>query len=232
LQILYTTSNEQFELGYSIIKKLYPQYIFIRETLSLKENILEILNTIEEDYVTFLVDDIVLIRDLEYKPYFKNFETDLEIENIIIRTGKSFKRNFNTDSDTIPQPFINDNYLYNWKEAPSVFWGHPITTCGFILRKNDISEYITKIDPFRNVNEMEDFLVCNAVKRQLVMCLDEHIVVELCFNTVQDTHSNPCGILSAEYFNKLFLQGKRLYIDETKLVGDFLRVKDMEIEWK
>jgi hypothetical protein len=230
LRILYTSSSEEFEKGYTILKKLYPNYIFIREVNSLKSEILKLIRNTQEDYITLFVDDIVIIREFWGSKYLKYLDNPL-LENIIIRAGKSLNRNFNTDSDIIPKPNIGENNQYDWTTAITPYWRHPITACGHIFRKKDIQNNIDSIRLFSNINEMEDFLVCQGTDRSLMICLDEHIMIELCLNRVQESHINTCGNLTASYLNDVFLTGKRMYVDETKLAGDFLRVKDIEIEW-
>ena len=77
----------------------------------------------------------------------------------------------------------------------------------------------------------EEALIKNTLNKEFLVCPDEHVIIEVCLNLVNDTHVNPHGVISAKLLNDKWLEGYR--IDEEcffQLKGNSKRFIHIDIE--
>ena len=99
--------------------------------------------------------------------------------------------------------------MWQWRGAPGD-WAYPMSLDGHIFRTEDVLPLI-QAERFDNPNLLETRLAKHPIDKPLMTCLDEHVVVNIPLNRVQNVYHNRCGDdWTAERLNELFLAGKAI----------------------
>lgn len=216
LSIIYTSTNPQFEQGYEIVKRLHPEFNWVRET-NFREDTIRCFDKFKRPYTTFMVDDDVFIDFFSTKSdEFKIFANDPGVMCVAPRLAPYVTYCYPATEDSPPPQFL-PNYekkVWNW-QLPHLRgdWCYPWSVSGHqIFKTEDLETPIHNI-PFRFANTFEGVCLYGNMGRSRpnMVCFETAKVICGVNNKVQieaaNRHENTDPV---ELLNMLLLQGKRL----------------------
>ena len=221
--VVWTASDQLFDMGYELCASEHPEAIFVREE-SYKEDILCWLAG--KDLACFAVDDDVIFR-----PLGAAMEIAMADERILAfcpRLGGNTTHCYPLDAaqDTPFPKVVSDVYIaWEWSGA-SLDFGYPGSLDGNVFRASDILPIAEGYD-FTNPNGLEDALAQwfnwnMAGKRPLLASYRESAVVNNPANIVNVTHPNrrAVSLLQPQYeLNRRYLAGERIDLDAMDFSG-------------
>lgn len=213
--ILYTASTEKLQEGYNLCMTIHKEFNYIRET-DFKANLLSVFDE-NKKYTMFFVDDNVFKTDFTMDcDTFKEFETNDSILTLSLRMAPYMTYCY-THKKSYPLPTFIDGNKNNWTTSQGE-WNYPFSVDGNIFRTKDIA-YLIKGLSYRKPNTFEGALTTGATRHRskyLMMCFPDSIVMNIPANKVQTENENHAGLAhdySADSLNELFLNGKRISLD-------------------
>jgi len=212
VDIIYTYSSNEYKIGYDRVMKLHPEFNWIKET-NYHNDTINVFNKGTTPYVSFLVDDDVMINDLTLQcPEFQEFLNNSQIACFSGRMSPHINYCY-TANIPAPQPKFNTNRTWNWQD-PSLRgdWNYPMSIASFhVFRRDDLTKTIN-IEPFSSPNYFEQALANNPpMNRPLMICCETAKFYCATLNRVQNDNANrnensaPLDILNRE-----FVAGRRL----------------------
>ena len=226
--VLYTYSNEEYKKGYDITFSRHPEFNFILEK-SFKSQLCDIIRS-DKPYTVFFVDDNVFKEPFEINcQEFVKFTEYEEILSFTLRLGKNTTRCYTQKRESLPPDFISqDICLWNWVEACGPEWHYPMSVDGGFFRTEEIKNLAVGLE-YQNPNTFEGTLANNPINRPLMVCPSRSVIFNVPANKVQTANGNECGDIPANYLNDMYLQGKRLSINN--LVGYDNRAPHEEVKF-
>lgn len=215
--IYYKYSNEAFEKGYYEVMKLYPNYRYEREGLSITRDMDEFFEAFRGfPYITFFCDDNLWKAPFSMKyDTFSHFEKKKEIICYSLRMHPGVTKCYSASLNTPPPP-LSENLEWNWATLPFQQygdWAYPMSIDGHIFRMPMIDDLMNRIQ-YKNVNQIEAFLSANAPKQYpLMMCQQESSIINIPFNRVQTNSPNIHMNVDLQELNHDFLNGMVIDID-------------------
>jgi hypothetical protein len=179
------------------------------------------------NYVLFLVDDNIFVRDFYIFDVINTLSTNLDAVGFSLRLGTNTTYCYTLKkAQTLPQ-FINitDKILkFDWTNSDADF-GYPLEISSSVYRVKDILPLIFSV-PFENPNTLEGHLAQKNKKFRNrlpnLLCFNKTITFCNPVNKVQEANENIFGIsfnYSSEKLAQLFDDGYRI---DTKFYNNFL----------
>jgi FkbM family methyltransferase len=153
LKVLYTTSNEFHERQYRQLMTEYDLVEFIRER-NFKQALISILSSYQ--YVLFLVDDNIFVRDFRFLDVVGLLESHLDAIGFSLRLGRNNSYYYMLDREQRPPHFheLGQNILkYDWTKAHYDF-GFPLEVSSSVYRISDLWPLLARTE-FSNPNTLE-----------------------------------------------------------------------------
>lgn len=238
LSVIYNTSHESFEQGYQILKNQYSEYNFIKETenkyaypwqtyfslfnvkkllryphtrkqkTNFRELVIKETNSASCEYVMFLTDDSVFIKDVFLSNEDLSFIDNNPFQNqLSLRLGKNITEK-PADISCRRGKIEWDFHLY--RQARS--WGYNFSVDAHIYSKKLITGLVGKII-FNNPTTLEGHLNNYVQIHNLAnhgRTFEEPFILSFPINMVQNIAHNESLHISTEQLNKMFIEGKRL----------------------
>lgn len=211
LHVLYTSSDADFEHGYSICASEHSA-ILVREA-NFREDTLLLLP--EDGPVCFFTDDDVFYRWVGRVPLKDAFE-DERILAFSLRLGRNTSYCYPL-AQTQPPPRVHerrDFLTWFWQDAAFDF-SYPLSLDGHVLRAEDVRTLVNGHD-FQNPNQLEDVLARQASRmshRPKLAAFANSCLVGVPANLVNVTHRNRFAgleIATARALNERYLAGERI----------------------
>ncbi len=229
ISVIYKASDSEFEKGYEVVKKLYPEVEFVREIMNHESRILNLVNkhllktsdfkkltlssvsSENTKYLAFLVDDIFIKDKFSVEsPEFKELENNKEILCLSLRMSPHINYSYANDQNLKVPEFEGDLNIWKWAGQDGD-WAYPMSVDGHIFRREDIVPILEKIY-FNNPNLLESMLTRyrDQFEDRKMICFEKSILVNNPTNIVQTAWKNRSGSTSPKEINEIFLEGKRL----------------------
>lgn len=199
--IIYTTTDEKHENSYALLKQDFPRISFIKQT-NFKQDLLQALEN--EEYVLFLVDDCVFIRDFSLDKIVGVFKQRAEYIGFSLRLGLNTTYRYPFyGKQTVPvYETIWEEYMcFNWTTAGGDF-AYPLELSSSLYRVSDTLALFTNRD-YNNPNELETIISESADTFRTTyppLLLSGITSIAFCnmLNKVNQGNMNRCGGV-AEY---------------------------------
>lgn len=239
LAILYNTSNDEYQAGYEILEKKYPQYQFIKEIngksrysckdylsffnlkklvrykhcrwqkSNFRELLTNIINKTSCEQIMFLTDDSLFIRDVEI-----GHEIEDWIEQDPEQNSFSLRLGLGINN---PQKLLPNsiNGIITWKYSDYTKyknWGYPFSVDGHIYSKKLIKPLLDKVI-FNNPSTLEAHLYDYSMKKHLLengKTYTSTCLLSYPLNMVQTVAENESLGISTKELNDYFLTGYSL----------------------
>jgi hypothetical protein len=165
INVLYKITPEYTESYKKIIEIFRDYFNFVQEK-DFPNDVIKILE--KNEYILFLVDDTIFIRDFKFENIFSIFE------NIVNLIGVSLRLSLDTtycysinQKQKIPDTChcYNDFYIYDWSKAQFDFQ-YPIDLSSSFYKTDVLLPFIKEIkDTCINPNYLEHFLFMNIIQK-------------------------------------------------------------------
>jgi len=214
--VQYTATTKEFHEGFD---KVYDMYggehtnavQFFNEN-TFKDTLLEILKTVNTDYILFHTDDDVYLQDVDnigFKP-----AVGVDVACMSLRMNPTINRCYPANNKEIKPPELSYNdihMIWNWTEAEDQHccWGYPMSVDSHIYRSKDIIPLIHE-GHYNNVNSLESYLNRNRwYDKPYMLSFTETKVYNVQNNFVQGHRMNEQEY-DINWLNEQFLAGKRI----------------------
>ncbi len=221
LAVLYVASNASFVKGYEECQRLFANAsnIFFYEQRgedSFAADLFRLLDNLQENRVSFLVDDIVFIRRFDIS-IFDQF--DLRIHVPSLRLGNNIAYSYTMDqAEKRPDLLPHGESLFTWTwNGNEIDWIYPLSLDGHMFLRTEIRVLLNHMT-FRSPNSLEAglqaFLDLYLLRRGV--CYDLPRLVNVPCNMVQKDFSNLHGNLSAGLLLSKWEEGYAIDIDRLR----------------
>jgi hypothetical protein len=217
VNILYKTSNDEYDRGYNMIRDLYPQFTYKKEQ-SFKEDLLSLFN--ESKYTIFFVDDIIFYNDVILNnDELHNIFMLTEASCFSLRLGLNTRHCYTQQKLNSLENYKTHNFYYDtdliepvisWKVGDGTNdYAYPMSTDAHIFKTEyikNLCEFIT----YTNPNTFEALLSNFSNPEMVISSYKKSKIVNSPINKVQNVFENLAGMnygYSAEDLNEMFLDG-------------------------
>jgi hypothetical protein len=212
--ILYLPTDNEFEKGYEIVKKTYPDFEWIKESNFVKDT-LDIFNSFKNEFLVNFVDDEIVIRKNSIKEAL-DFLRNQYFHCISLRMAPHINYCYTGNLSDEPPEFenVNNLYMWDWRKAKTVNgdWNYPSCINSHIYKTEDFKKYISMIQ-FQHPNGLEaNFNNIRQNFKPFNICFKKSKSVNIANNLIQNG-TNQHGLIPEWQVNNLnnqFLNGRRL----------------------
>lgn len=219
LSVLYKATNRLNQCQYNRLEEKFGNISFIRE-VSFKEQLIRITEKFE--YVLFLVDDNLFVRDFHLADVTGTLQHTADAIGFSLRLGKNTNYCYSRDvKQSLPVFRQADTGVlkYNWTQAECDF-GYPLELSSSVYRVSDILRLLAQLE-FANPNVLEDMMAVNAAAyaaaRAALLCYENSVAFCNPVNKVQSVFNNrTCGDhrYSADRLAEMFEDGLRIDVEK------------------
>lgn len=222
IRILFTTSSDLYKKQYEILRNDYQKYPFIQfiEEENFRADVIALIAPF--DYVLFLVDDTIFIRDFTMADIIESLIKNPRAIGVSLRLGNNTTYCYSLNKFQKLPDFhnIGKGFLkYDWTKSEHDF-GYPLEVSSSLYRTEDIIPFIDKLD-FKNPNTLEYSMASNKFFFQFdfpeMICFEKSVAFSAPMNIVQTewkNRSNNNLKYTIDNLAGIFSEGKR--IDVTK----------------
>jgi|SRR3989344_512654 len=204
LRVLYTCDPE-YEAAYDRVIKMHPDVEFVLE----KDFQSQVIGSIADEYLLFLVDDDVMIDSYsEDCPEFTEFQRNEDI--ICLNLGMA--RNYDYDylkNKLVPIPKF-DRGMWEWKNYAHD-WGYPMAVSAHIFRKKDILPILETIK-FSGPHALERYMR-GMLDKPLMIGFEKAKFINIPVNRVGNNPQRISNITPTSVLSDKFMDGYVIDID-------------------
>jgi glycosyltransferase involved in cell wall biosynthesis len=153
IQVLYTTSDANYESLYETLKTEHPDVTFNREQ-DFKRDLIRLVK--QGEYVLFLVDDNLFVRDFSLKNVMHKLKDWQSALGCSLRLGKNSQYFYMMDREqSIPRlrPVGETLCLFDWTKADGDF-AYPLEVSSSVYRMAEVALLLENIQ-FNTPNSLE-----------------------------------------------------------------------------
>jgi len=218
VRILFTSSSDMHKIQYETLKNDYQDYSFIQfiKEENFRSDVIALIAPF--DYVLFLVDDTIFVRDFSLNDIVESLSEHPLAIGVSLRLGSNTTYCYSLDKSQKSPDFQNIGkglLKYNWTYAEHDF-GYPLEISSSLYRAEDIIPFIADLG-FKNPNTFEYIMASNKSYFQSdfpeIICFEKSVAFSIPMNIVQSEWKNRAS-KNIEYTTdnlaKLFLEGKRI----------------------
>jgi hypothetical protein len=224
INILYKTSNDEFQKGYEFLISKYPQFNFKKEE-SFKEDILLLFNN--SDYTVFFTDDDIIYKSFRLnKDELHNIFMLTEANCFSLRLGLNTRNCYTMQRLNSLEHFKTHNFYFDidliepvisWKVKDGTNdYAYPMSVDGHIF-KTEYIKNLCEVLEYTNPNLFEAML-SNFARNEMIMSSYEYSkLVNSPINRVQEIFQNLSGMkyrYSVEDLNEMYLDGLILNLEK------------------
>lgn len=196
INVLYTSSNEEFERGYEKLKEICKENFwnvnFIKESNNFKEDVISLFKS-EHKYTTFFTDDDVLFGAIDYKTIENSLsQEDIFCFSLRLGTNTTFCYTMNVPNQIVVSKETETTVAWDWQKSWYDF-GYPLSVDGHIFRTKEIAK-LSKPLNFKSPNTYEGSLqIYETFPRHLMESYKHSKLVGVPVNIVNNSHPNLNG---------------------------------------
>lgn len=210
LRVLYTCDPE-YAAAYDKTVKLHPNVEFIIE----EDFRRQVIDSIANEYVLFLVDDDVMIDSYsEDCPEFIKFQRNEDILCLNLRMARNYDYDFLKDKK-VPIPEFNGG-MWKWKNYQHD-WGYPMSVSSHIFRKKDLLPILETLEFSGNPIILERSMR-GRLDKPLMIGFEKAKFVNIPVNRVASNIQRSGKLIPASYLNDKFMAG--FIIDLNSIIGE------------
>lgn len=225
INVLYTSSSDEYESAYARLKRMHQHVIFIREQ-DFRDDLISQIKP-ENTYTIFLVDDDVWKEPFTIECNELDALEDDDVLCMSLRLDQNLTYCYTLNVE-MEAPDLSSSPTWKWGEFSGDF-GYPMSLDGHIFRTKDIIPLVSRL-PYNNPNTLEAALSKNPPDRHKLICMKKAPIFNIPINKVQTQYSNRHGSVSAEHLNKLFNSYYRISL--APLIGYNNKACHQEVDLK
>jgi hypothetical protein len=212
LTIIYSCSDENYQMGYNELATIWKKVVFVRET-NFYDTLKSVLKSIVSEKIFFLVDDIIFTRH-----YNLSDISSVNCQKYLpsLRLGKNISYSYVRNKEIVRPDFIPYNsQLLSWKwSKKNSYWSYPLSLDGHIFLLHELKVMIDLIS-FNAPNSLEQSLqIFNPLYfKRAGISFPLSVMLNTPWNMVQTEIINQNENISKEYLLTLWHQGKRIQFE-------------------
>jgi glycosyltransferase involved in cell wall biosynthesis len=219
LSVIYKTSSEAFEKGYTKVKDKFPQAHFLKEdnndaqsfrSLFLKTAFSEAPDS--ASYILFSVDDILLTGHIDVASCVQKMQ-QTKAYGFFISLGKNIRYSY-THKTPLPLPphVALGPQAYAWQFGLGEYeWDYPHSLDLVLYRKADIKKTLEKLS-FNNPPTLESNWAQKSRKKRMGICFETSRCVNIPMNLASPSTKSHNTTYSTNELLNLFNQNKKMNI--------------------
>lgn len=264
--VLYDTTSSHYHKQYDRLKEIYQESVCFKLQKKFRKDVLTIISPQQQgikkwiniyrysfphwlngllsarveispdQYILFLVDDTVFIRDFYLEDIISVLESQREVIGFSLRLGDNTTYCYPMQTEQCLPDFTlyRDNvYIFNWYSS-NLDFGYPFELSSSLYRSEMIMNYLLQL-PFWNPNSLEAKMAAGAwqfqIKYPYMACYQKSVAFSIPVNKVQNEFPNRYGVdysHSIEELSQRFDEGE--IIDIEKLNGFVPKACHQEVE--
>ena len=215
VKVLYKASTSRLLSLYRRLMQEYPEVDFVREG-DFRRDLLLLLRG--QDYVLFVVDDTVFIRDFTMADVAGTLHRRPEVLGFSLRLGRNTTYCYSMNhAQQLPdfEPLEGGSLKYRWPGADYDF-GYPLELSSSVYRSREMLQFLEPLE-FKNPNTLEDIMSHSTERfresHPFLACWEHSGAFSIPANKVQEVCDNRAGgnaAYSAGSLAALFAQGQRI----------------------
>lgn len=221
LHVLYRSSSDRYRAAYDEVLRLSPAPLgTVVAEREFREDLLALLAGVAAPRVFFLVDDIVVVREVELAPLLA-----LDAGRFVpsLRLGEHLRRAYTVDREQPLPPFRRppaghpDLLCWRWKDG-ALDWGYPLSLDGHVFSTGEIRALARNL-AFAAPNSFEAALQLHRrrFRGRLGVCFREARIMNVPCTRVQSEIDNRSGNVDPAELLAVWRSGRRL--DHRRLYG-------------
>jgi len=228
IAVLYRTSNNSYENGYTFLKETFPSVIFVKQPnhkapKNFKKMTLKTLEMLKSDYLMFAVDDIIVKDQIDiYESVLEMARTDAYFFSLRLGTHITYCY-MGGYKQSIPRYVkVKDNMMAWQINASRGDWKYYPSVDMTIFKKDHIMKIFPKIS-FRHPVELEQSWLKYFRKyhkremiRQVGLSYRNSKIVNIPMNVVCSANNKNLELYTQEELLELFEKGYKIDIDAIK----------------
>lgn len=226
LYVLYK-SSEKHKNSYENLKKLYlEKEIFFIEEKDFRRQLLDIISQNKKDKIAFYVDDMVFVRNIDYKDLDR---VDCKTHIVALSRGKNL--NYSTvllKKLELPDFTPKDPFLeFSWNQFNYLSdWTYPTGVSGYLFDRLEILN-ILELTEFKAPNSLE-CAICSVMPSFILrkgLCYPFIACACIPANIVQNECENPSlNYFSTEQLLKLWEDGMKIDLKPLYACSDTVKI--------
>lgn len=216
IYVLYKSSNEEFQKAYQTCIKENKFAIFIEQNF-FYENVKELIENSEHEYVLFCTDDTIFTNDFMISEIEDILDENNNLLNFSLRLGANTVYCYPLSAkQQVPEHNNVDRVFYwDWRIAEYDF-GYPLELSSSILRMKDVKKFVNAWT-FTDPNIMEWYMNAsknNFVNRYESACFYFSVAFSAPMNKVKEENKNRSSQKNEYSKNNLL----KLYLDDYRVI--------------
>lgn len=201
LKVLYAVSSKEYQKSYQMLIQMFQnkniQWRKEENTISFKEQLSQIIHSIDANIIFFLVDDIVFKNQCQLSHFYQH---DLNLIVPSLRLGKHLNFCYNKNR-ALPLPSfkshhessLKGSHFWEWSDAQDD-WNYPLSLDGHFFYKKNI-ELLISHSEFSSPNSLEAALqiASKYFRKKLGFCASSSVIFNIPCNRIQNEIENPHG---------------------------------------
>jgi hypothetical protein len=110
-------------------------------------------------------------------------------------------------------------------------WHYRMSLDGHIFKTSDIYPLIHNLS-YNDPNSLEAALDQNPIRKPLMACLPESVILNIPWNRVQEYNNNRHGGVGANFLNSQYLTGKRISLKSIIGIKNMAAHQEVPLEWE
>jgi hypothetical protein len=216
IYVIYSVSDEKYLPAYKDLKEVFkdkPVY-FIKET-KFRDTLIEVLGSLKEDSMFFLVDDDIFVKEYDLKELDK-FNPLEEI--VSLRMAPYYTRSYTMDVDQLPPKHLKESVQHkdmlewDWShEESDNEWAYPMSVEMHLFDTKEITA-MTKSLNFKAPNTYEGMLMMyrSRVEKRKGLCYKQQLIFNNPCNKVQVENDNIAGDITPEFLLDKWNEGLKI----------------------
>ena len=223
IQVLYRHDTVEFKEGYRRVAQEWPQVEFLHE-LDFQGQVRQTLRECETKCFAFMCDDDIIYRYHTESVHPASFLAhQKDVLAVSLRLGKGLTKCYSMKQPQKEPGFLwrNGMYVFSWP-GKSGDYGYVGSVDGDVFRTPQL-RVLLQNGSWQSPNELEVHLnfILGATKLQHMACYKQSLLIGNPANSVQTSVSENRNMrlsrLSPERLNQLFLDGRRLRVENLKI---------------
>lgn len=214
LHILYASSSDRHQEAYQQVFDLHKEYLAsVVRQINFRDQVLDLLSKIDTNRLFFLVDDIVISREISFD-YISTLSTSSFVPSLRMAPHLQYCYTLGKEQPVpayVENAICNDQF-YCWRWSEGCFdWNYPLSLDGHVFDTLEIKTIIENCS-FKAPNSLENALqeFRSLFLSRYGICWNESRIINIPLNKVQSENENLCGSVHQEQLLEAWERGLEL----------------------
>jgi hypothetical protein len=217
LTVLYRVSDERFDAAYNLVKAVFPQVRYIKQSENPRKDfkplLVRAIFDTPAEYIVFGVDDMI-IKDFVDLNFCRQMIEKTGAYGFYLRFGRHIQQSYTFQKpQAVPPSVVLNNGVFAWdfRKAESD-WGFPNNLDMTLYRKSDIKKWLTELN-YKHPNSLQFNWAQHPPANTIGLYFEHSKMVNLPLNIVHPSDCPHMNFMTAEELLVKFNQGFKIDID-------------------